>query len=151
MRASARPAGQPQRTKLRMSEAHHGHGGRNQNGTCPRRMSTQHQSWLPVPPNPVFILHCMIRAQSDVRAVVPVSLTWHWGTVIPQSFIRLSVGGLLGGLQSFAHLHLLISLYSTQGHPKYNRLRVQRCSMRPPGRMTPPIMPIPSERRAWYC
>ena len=74
-----------------------------------------------------------------------------WGTVIPQSFIRLSVGGLLGGLQSFAHLHLLISLYSTQGHPKYNRLRVQRCSMRPPGRMTPPIMPLPSERRAWYC
>ena len=62
MRASARPAGQPQRTKLRMSEAHHGHGGRNQNGTCPRRMSTQHQSWLPVPPNPVFILLTVTKA-----------------------------------------------------------------------------------------
>ena len=40
MGASAHPTGQPQRTKLRMSEAHHGHRGRNQNGTVPRRMST---------------------------------------------------------------------------------------------------------------
>lgn len=54
--------GRASETQLRMSETHRGHRGRPRNWAVRRHTSTQHLSWLPVPPSPVFILLTITKA-----------------------------------------------------------------------------------------